>query len=124
MRKWAILAMLFFASPLFAQSHSNTVNWTAPTSGPAPTGYNVYKYASACPAQILLTTATKLTTTPITALTYTDTTPTAGSVSCYFITSVDASGESAASSTIQLTTPVVTAQQIANPPTIGASNSQ
>ncbi len=80
-------------------SSSVSLSWTASTSGTAA-GYNVYR-ASAIDGPF-----TKLTATPITGTTYTDTTAQSGSTYYYAATAVDASSnESAYSAAAQSVVP-------------------
>ena len=115
--RFAVLAaVLFFASALPAQAqvpHSTTLTWNASTST-GVTGYNVYRFVGACSPTV---TFVKLTATPITALTYTDTAVTAGVTYCYTVTAVSPGGESSNAGTWQVVTPIFTASTIPLPPT-------
>jgi formylglycine-generating enzyme required for sulfatase activity len=100
------------------QSINNPVtSWTAATGA---VGYNVYRGASADAAP------TKLTTTPVTGVSYTDMTASAGVTYFYRVTSVDSAGvESAFSAaqqaTIYLAAPgefTVTVDQASNKPVV------
>ncbi len=115
-----LLVFLLFASPAFAQAHSNTFSWAASASS-GVTGYNVYKATGTCSATA---TFIKLTITPQTALTFTDSTPTAGQTNCYYVTAVSAGGESGQSSQIQATTPMVIASAVPLPPPSVSLNAQ
>jgi cellulose 1,4-beta-cellobiosidase len=86
-----------------AGTHSAALSWTAPTtcvdgSACTPTGYNVYRAVVACPASGLPAGATKIASA-ITTTTYTDTTITAPGSYCYYVTALNAAGESACSNT-------------------------
>lgn len=95
-------------------AHTITLNWIAPVATPAPTGYNVYKFAGACGPP--LTQFTKLTATPITALTFTDSGIADGVTACYQVTAVYAAGESGSSGALQVTTTTFTATVVLTPP--------
>lgn len=97
MRKLLITStlMLGLAGLLKAQTqHSATLSWTDP-SNPTGTTYNVYRQTSACPATEPTSLAgfTKLNTSIVTGLTFTDSTVTPGSY-CYLVTAVVGSAES------------------------------
>lgn len=104
------LLFLGLVSCLSAQAaHSNTIRWTASTSTVA--GYNVYRYQGGCNGTPL-SNFTKLTTTPITVLTYTDTGMLDGAVNCYYVTAVGTDAgktESQSSGTVQVMSPIFTA---------------
>ncbi len=79
-------------------SHSVTLTWTASTS--TVSGYNVYR------STVSGGPYTKLTSTPVAATTYADTTVQAGQTYFYVVTSVDSSGvESAYSTEVSATVP-------------------
>ena len=104
-----------FAGSARAQttSHSNAFTWTASTSA-GIVGYNVYKFAGACSPTAAFT---KLTATPQTALSFTDSGMADGAVNCYYVTAVNSSGlESITSGTIQCNTPIFTADAHPLPP--------
>lgn len=113
-----LVALLFCAYAVLAQTapvHSNTISWAASTG--TISGYNVYRFVGSC-AGVPLSSFTKLTVTPITALTYTDSGMADGAVNCYYVTAVGtdpAKTESQSSGTLQCTTPVFTAN-VAPPP--------
>ena len=90
------LALLLFPFVSLAQAtpHSVALSWTASSDAAAnPTlTYNVYRAPSACSAS---SSFTKLNTAAITAVTYTDSTVTVGSIYCYSVTAVLNSSESA-----------------------------
>jgi hypothetical protein len=110
-----IFMAVLFVIPSNAQAvHSVALSWPASVST-GVTGYNVYRFVGACPAQVTLNTFTKLTNTGST-LAYTDTSVTAGSIYCYVITAVNATSESAASGTLQATIPIFTASTTPVPP--------
>lgn len=71
--------------------YSVVATWVAPTGGAVPTGYNLYRapYANAACG-----TYAALNATPITVLTYTDTTVVAGAQYCYAVTSISNGQES------------------------------
>lgn len=118
MRKLICLALFLFGTSAFTPRseaqvvHSNTMTWTAPT-GVTVTGYNVYRAAGSCTA-----TFTKLTSTPITALTFTDSGLADGAINCYYVSSVNASGETPQSMCpmLLLTTPTSVAALTPPPP--------
>ena len=117
--KSLILALLFCCIGSAAQAqaaHQNTIAWTAPTVTVA--GYNVYRFAGACTGTPL-SSFTRLTATPITALTYTDSGMADGAVNCYYVTAVGTDAnktESQSSGTEQCTTPTFTANVAPPPP--------
>jgi len=87
------LLILFFASGAQAQAHSTTLTITDPVAS-AARSYNVYRASGACPVTGLGSLVfTKLTLTPISVLTYTDSTITVGTW-CYYVTAVESSIES------------------------------
>jgi len=68
-----------------AYPYSAVATWTAPASGTAPSGYNLYRApytGSACGTYAALNAA------PITATTYTDSTVVAGAQYCYAVTAL------------------------------------
>jgi|SRR5690242_3978518 hypothetical protein len=95
-----------------AGTHSNTLTWAASAS--TVTGYNVYKFAGVC-AGTPLASFTKVATN-ISALTFTDSGLADGATNCYFVTAVSATGESQSSGTLQLTSPIYTANTNPGPP--------
>jgi hypothetical protein len=78
---------LFLAMACFGQTHSATLSWTDTANPPGAT-YNVFRLTGNCPASEPTTTAgfTQLNTTPITSMTYKDTTVVAGQTYCYILT--------------------------------------
>jgi hypothetical protein len=116
MKRIAIVLALLLAASMFAQgTHSNTLTWTASTGTVA--GYNVYRFAGGC-AGVSLSSFTKLTATPVIALTFTDSGMVDGAVNCYYVTAVGtdvAKTESQSSGTVQCVTPTFTAN-VAPPP--------
>jgi hypothetical protein len=94
-----ILALaLSLATPVRAQ-HSASLTWGAsPDAAANPTlSYNVYRLSGACPTS---GTAgfTKLNTTPVTTLTFTDSTIALGNA-CYYVTATLNGAESVPSNT-------------------------
>jgi hypothetical protein len=108
----AVFLSLLFAVGVFGQgARSVTINWTAsPSSG--VTGYNVYKASTACSGA----TFAKANSTPITGLSYSETGLADGVTRCYYVTALSATAESGPSSTIQITTPTITASNTLLPP--------
>ena len=122
--KLKYLALLFFFLPtLTLAQHQVTLTWIAPTTG-TPTGYNVYRYATVCPTPILISSATKVATTAATALTYVDTSVTAGSAYCYFVTALSASGETGTSNAMQVVIPLSVAANNMPPPVVNSPTVQ
>ena len=96
---FGILSLAFmFAAPAKAQ-HSASLTWGAsPDAAANPTlSYNVYRLSGACPTS---GTAgfTKLNTTPVTTLTFTDSTIALGNA-CYYVTATLNGAESVPSNT-------------------------
>jgi len=93
----AILGFALFTAPVAqAQSPQVVLGWdTTPTA----TGYNVYRSATSGGPY------TKLNATPVTVLTYTDTTVVRGSTYFYTVRAVNATGESPNSNQITHTVP-------------------
>ena len=120
MKKLLLVAMLFFAVPLFAQ-HQNTITWLAPV-GSTPTGYNMYRFAGPCGQP--LSAFTRLNATPLTALSFTDSGMSDGAVNCYQVTAVYPTGESGSSGALQATTPTFTATVVLTPPGAPSTVSQ
>jgi hypothetical protein len=118
-----VVLIFWFGCVASAQTvHSNTIKWAASTG--TVSGYNVYRFAGTC-AGTPLTSFTKLTATPISALTFTDSGMVDGAVNCYYVTAVGtdaAKTESQSSGTLQLVTPTFTAN-IAPPPAGSPSGS-
>lgn len=100
-RKAFLLLFLGIAAfPLRAQAaHSAVIKWNASSDAAAnPTlGYNVYKLVGACPASGTAGFA-KVNSTPISALTFTDSGIGVGPV-CYYVTSTLNAAESIPSNT-------------------------
>lgn len=117
MKKLLLVAVLglLAALPARAQSHQVALSWAA-SSATSITGYNVYRLAGNCPASVNLSLFTKLTSTPVTTTSFTDTNVTAGSTYCYAATTVASGGESGANGTLQATIPIFTASAIPAPP--------
>lgn len=96
-----IYAALSLTGPMASAqtAHSAAVSWSAPSDAISSSTYNVYRAPGACPASGLGTlTFVKLNATPITGLSYTDTTITVGSW-CFYGTQVQNGVESAPSNT-------------------------
>ena len=95
------LAWLFLLCglPTYGQ-HSVVLHWTASTDAVTypSLGYNVYRLTTACPTGTP-TGATKLNATPVSAVTYTDSTVQVGT-NCYYVTSTVNGMESAASNLV------------------------
>jgi cellulose 1,4-beta-cellobiosidase len=96
-----ILSLPSLARAQTPGSRSISLSWQPSVNA---TGYNIYKSQSACAGA----TFAKITPTPITAVTFTETGMADGVTRCYYITAVNATGESTPSGTIQVTTPVST----------------
>ena len=77
------------ALPATAQQAVVKLQWDAPTAGPAPEGYRMYRGAS-CDALSPLNALNA----PITRLTYDDTTVARGQAYCYKVSSVKGTEES------------------------------
>ena len=79
-----LVAFILFCIPANAQAHSVSLAWTA--SIDSGSSYNLYRFSGACPASGT-SGFTKITATPITGTSYTDSTVVAGTY-CYYATSV------------------------------------
>jgi chitin-binding protein len=94
--------LLSFSSIVVAQNgtpHGVTLTWSESSPNDAATGYNVYRCTGSCASNS--GTWTKLTAMPVAALTYLDSTTLAPSTTySYYATSVDASGNESAASTV------------------------
>ena len=94
-----VLLLLGFAYPAVGQTHTASLTWGAsPDAATNPgLGYNVYRLTGACPVS---GTAgfTKINTTLITTLAYSDTTVTIGTF-CYYATAALGTVESLPSNT-------------------------
>lgn len=89
-RLWILLCFIAFG--VSAQTtHTVKLTWND-TVNPTGTTYNVYRAAAACSTN---PTLTKLTATPLSAMTYTDSAVTNGTTYCYAVTAVGPGGESA-----------------------------
>lgn len=91
---WAIFSflmagLLFWPSQgLIAQGgHAIVLTWTAPTTGGAPTSYNVKRSTTTG-------TETTIASVPVPTTTYSDTTGVGGTKYFYVVTAVNATGES------------------------------
>lgn len=96
-----LIALFLFATAALAQTtgHSAVLTWTAPSDAVAGSTYNVYRANAVCPTTgITGPTWTKITPISISALTYTDSTITAGSW-CYYVTQVQGGVEGNPSTT-------------------------
>ena len=99
------ISLLILSAPSYAQGHSAVITWSAPSDAIVGETYNVYRAPLACSAAVTGGAIipgpgwTKLNSTPITALTYTDATITAGSW-CYYVSAVQNGVESIPSSPI------------------------
>ena len=107
MKMLVLVLVMFLVGVVHAQAvcpgtavHCVTTSWSDGDSSLAGIGYNVYRTTGSCTTP--LPTMTKLNTTPITPLTYTDTAVGPG-VYCYYVTATLNSAESAPSSTVQAT---------------------
>jgi hypothetical protein len=135
-RRIVLATSLLFAWSLFGQElvndcnscivvaqtvpHQTVLNWAAsPTT--TVTGYNVYKAPNSCTGIF-----TKLTATPVTGLTFTDSGMLDGAVNCYLVTAVSPSGESpqSMSQTVLVVTPTITASTVPAPPGKTTATSQ
>lgn len=121
-----VFALALALIPVSAQStaHSVALSWAAPQTSLTLTGYNVYRIAGSCPASPSITAFTKLNTTPLTGIAFTDTTVTAGSIYCYTVTALTAGGESGSAGTLQVTIPIFTASSVSPPPSNFAAQAQ
>ena len=91
-----------------ASASGNLLQWQ-PVSDSSLTGYNVYRSTS------ITGTYTKLNSTPITGISYLDTTAPAGTTSYYRITAVDPTGESEGTNAAILAVPAVPSNLSATP---------
>src|SRR5882757_2876500 len=81
-------------------AHSVVLVWGAPDDVTAVSTYNIYRTQAACPASGLDALAfTKINTTPITALTFMDSSVQVGKAYCYYGTQVQNASESIPSNT-------------------------
>lgn len=115
-----LLCLVWLPSVQAQGTHSNTISWAASAS--TVTGYNVYKFAGVC-SGTSLTSFTRVAN-GITALTFTDSGLADGAVNCYFVTAINATGESQSSGTLQVTSPIFTANANPAPPGKPAASSQ
>ena len=91
-----LLALVLISTPASVQAHSATITWTAGIDGGT---VNIYRISGTCPASTTTGTGTKLTSTPVTGLTYVDSTVTLGTF-CYYATDVLNSSESVPSNLV------------------------
>lgn len=97
-----LLILIAFSGILFAQTgqHFTTLTWND-TVNPSGTQYNAWRAPGACPTTAPTTTPptgfTLLNSTPLSAMTYRDTTVTAGLPYCYVVTAMGPQGQSAPS---------------------------
>jgi hypothetical protein len=91
--------LLVLPFPSRAQAHSVSLSWTASSDAAAnPTlAYNVYRISGACPASGT-TGFVKLSASPVSGTTFTDSTVPLGQV-CYYVTATLNGGESLPSNT-------------------------
>jgi titin len=100
-----VISILSLCVAAQAQTPGNrTVSLTWPVVANA-TGYNVYKSQSACAGA----TFGKVTAAPVTSAAFSESGLPDGAVRCYYVTAVNAAGESTPSGTMQITTPSYTA---------------
>jgi len=88
-----------------AAPHCVILSWVASVDT-STTGYNIYRQVTTgtCPASVTNTTGfTKVNSTPIVGLTYTDTTAQNPSTDCYVGTATNAAGESGPSNVASAT---------------------
>lgn len=115
------LAVIFavLGSAVFAQSptHQVQLSWSAPITTLTITGYNVYRLVGACPVSPSLSAFTKLNTSAVVPVAFTDTTVTAGTMYCYTVTALTAGSESGIPGVLQVTIPTFTAINV--PPPVG-----
>jgi len=92
MKGWiAVLAVLFMSTLAYAEVIQ--LAWGPPAAG-TPTGYRLYRSINGAAFAVLSTAST----IPATQTTFTDTLPERGT-NCYYITALDAQGESVPSNT-------------------------
>jgi len=103
----AFCLTILFSIGCFAQSHSVTLTWSwTQGSGSAATGFNLYR------ATTPTGTFSIVGAVPVTTLTYVDASnpvQTSGATFYYYVTSFNATGESAPSNTATATIPFVLA---------------
>ena len=75
---------ILFCAVVHARAHAVSLTWTASIDGGV--GYNVYRFSGACPAAGTIGFS-KITATPLTATTYTDSAVAPGTY-CYYATAV------------------------------------
>jgi hypothetical protein len=94
-----LLPLLLLAMLARAQSHSVSLSWTASSDAAAnPTlVYNIYRLSGTCPASGT-TGFTKLSASPVSGTTFTDSTVPLGQI-CYYVTATLNGGESVPSNT-------------------------
>lgn len=102
----ALLAM-FLALPVQAQAaHAVGLSWGVPTSGGAPTGYNVYRTSTSggC-STVTASGCSKIGTTAVPTTTFTDTTVAGGQTYFWVVTAFNATGESGPSNQVTASVP-------------------
>jgi len=81
-------------------AHSAVLTWAAPDDASATASYNIYRASGLCPASGLGTLVfSKVNASPITALTFTDTSVKVGGQYCYYGTHAEGAVESIPSNT-------------------------
>ena len=105
--KKLLLSLLLFATPAFSQvvpppaTLTTHLAWSETTVGAT---FNVYRYYKGIPpAQAGPNGFQKMNAAPITTLTYDDATAVVGTMYTYEVTAVNASGESAPSTQVDIT---------------------
>ena len=101
MKKIYILSILMMVGAMIAHAqaaHQVLLTWTDPNN----TSWNVYRAPGACTG---MPAFTKITSTPITAKTYTDLAVVAGTTYCYAVTGITGGSESSPSNQATATVP-------------------
>jgi fibronectin type 3 domain-containing protein len=100
-KRWlALLTLPLFCSSAYAKNHSVVLNWAASDGA---TAYNVYRIDGSCPAHFYTGAGSKLTHSPISKTTFTDTKVKADASYCYYVTSLRRRVESTPSMTKSVT---------------------
>ncbi len=100
-KRWlALLTLPLFCSSAYAKTHSIVLNWPASNGA---TAYNVYRIDGSCPARFFTGAGLKLTHSPISKTTFTDTKVKADASYCYYVTSLRGRVESTPSITKSVT---------------------